>query len=237
MPACLNKQSDRLKSSVRQSVAVSTTNTDPSSFTVISSGSYVEAPVEAWTEFSYDLSSYAGQNIYVAIVCVSADAFIFMVDDIYMGPAKSGSKDFVEYNVYLDNMTTPVATTTSLNYTFTDLNWETSYTAYVSSKYTSDESDLMSWPFVTGTDPNISVGEVNLEDQFTIYPNPAQNVLNIKTNYKIDRLEVYSTIGERVITQENYENGLNVEDLTEGIYIIQISSGDNVITKRVSINR
>ncbi len=37
-----------------------------------------------WTEISYDLSSYAGEQIYVAIQCLSDDAFIFMVDDILL---------------------------------------------------------------------------------------------------------------------------------------------------------
>jgi hypothetical protein len=37
-----------------------------------------------WTEISYDLSSYAGDQIYIAIQCVSNDAFIFMVDDILL---------------------------------------------------------------------------------------------------------------------------------------------------------
>lgn len=70
----------------RIKVAVSTTTPDPANFTVISSGSYIGVPA-AWTEYSFDLSAYAGQEIYVAINCVSQDAFFLMVDDFYMGPA------------------------------------------------------------------------------------------------------------------------------------------------------
>ncbi len=62
----------------RFKVAVSTTGTD---FTVISEGDYVEAPIE-WTYYNYDLSQYSGQEVYIAINCVSHDAFAFMVDDI-----------------------------------------------------------------------------------------------------------------------------------------------------------
>lgn len=65
----------------RFKVGVSTSDNNPVNFTVISAGSYVEAPTN-WTEYSYDLSSYAGQDIYIAIVCVSNDAFVFMVDDV-----------------------------------------------------------------------------------------------------------------------------------------------------------
>ena len=70
-------------------VGVSTTGMDPADFTIISEGDYVEAPVEDWTEFTYDLSAYNGQQIYVGIQCVSIDAFILMIDDVYIGADKS----------------------------------------------------------------------------------------------------------------------------------------------------
>ncbi|MFK5856466.1 MAG: lamin tail domain-containing protein, partial [Bacteroidota bacterium] len=70
-------------------VGVSTTGLDPGDFTIISEGDYVEAPVEEWTQFTYDLSAYDGQNIYVAVQCVSNDAFILLVDDFYIGASKS----------------------------------------------------------------------------------------------------------------------------------------------------
>ena len=64
----------------RFNVWVSTTGTELSDFTKISSAPYIEAPI-IWTNYQYDLSDYSGQNIYVAIQCVSNDAFCFMVDD------------------------------------------------------------------------------------------------------------------------------------------------------------
>lgn len=65
----------------RYNVLVSTTDNDPGSFESISGTTYQEAPVE-WTEVMYDLSMYDGQMVYVAIQCVTSDAFVFMVDDI-----------------------------------------------------------------------------------------------------------------------------------------------------------
>jgi hypothetical protein len=63
----------------RFQVGVSTTDTNPESFTIISTAPYVTATIE-WTEYVYDLSEYSG-NIYIAIHCVSNDAFILMIDD------------------------------------------------------------------------------------------------------------------------------------------------------------
>ncbi len=56
------------------------TSSDPAQMTPISTGDYVEAPVE-WTEFEYPLTSYIGQTIRVGLHCVSNDAFAFFVDD------------------------------------------------------------------------------------------------------------------------------------------------------------
>lgn len=63
----------------RFKVLVSTTGTDPNSFTQISPGNYIQPPTE-WTQYQYPLD-YPGEVIYVAIQCVSNDAFVFMVDD------------------------------------------------------------------------------------------------------------------------------------------------------------
>jgi hypothetical protein len=65
----------------RYAIWVSTTGTAQANFTKISAGNYLQAPI-AWTQIEYNLDAYVGQQIYVAIQCVSADAFIFMLDDV-----------------------------------------------------------------------------------------------------------------------------------------------------------
>ncbi len=69
----------------RFKVAVSTTTPTPSAFTTISTGAYVTAPASTYGEFTYDLSAYAGQEVYVAINCLSQDAFFLLVDDFFIG--------------------------------------------------------------------------------------------------------------------------------------------------------
>ncbi len=64
----------------KYNVLVSTTDNNPSSFTQIAGP--INAPVAAWTYVEYDLAAYQGQAVYVAIQCISNDAFIFLVDDI-----------------------------------------------------------------------------------------------------------------------------------------------------------
>ena len=60
-------------------VSVSTTDTDPASFTVISP---VEQPGHtAWEEFTYNLDAYDGESIYIGIHQISIDSWFLMIDD------------------------------------------------------------------------------------------------------------------------------------------------------------
>jgi hypothetical protein len=52
----------------------------PQLFTYITGATHVEAPT-SWTEYHYDLSAYDEQTVYLAIRCVSDDAFVFYVDN------------------------------------------------------------------------------------------------------------------------------------------------------------
>ncbi len=72
----------------RFKVGVSNGGTAPANFTIISGANYIQAPIN-WTLYSYDLSSYAGQEIRFGIQCLSDDAFFFLVDDITVGTPPS----------------------------------------------------------------------------------------------------------------------------------------------------
>lgn len=76
----------------RFEVGISTTNPAPGEFTIISAGSYEEAPADAWTEFSYGLQDYTG-SVYIGIHCISNDAWFLMIDDIVVGnPHERGNE-------------------------------------------------------------------------------------------------------------------------------------------------
>lgn len=66
-------------------VGYSTTGTQPSDFTFVNESPYVELPDE-WTLVAYDIPKDAR---YVTINCVSDDAFMLLIDDIFVGTNKS----------------------------------------------------------------------------------------------------------------------------------------------------
>lgn len=64
----------------KYNVLISSTDDKIESFQKI--GATREAPAEEWQEVTIDLKEYSGRDVYLAIQCVSEDAFIFMIDDI-----------------------------------------------------------------------------------------------------------------------------------------------------------
>lgn len=75
----------------RFKVGISTTGANTADFTIITPSPYLQSPI-VWTQYTYDLSSYENQEIYIAINVVSDDAFIFMLDDFVVTDAKGNAK-------------------------------------------------------------------------------------------------------------------------------------------------
>jgi len=65
----------------RLRVLISTGDANPASFSSLSGGAYLSVPA-VWTQYEFDLSSYAEQDVYLAVNCVSLDAFALFVDDL-----------------------------------------------------------------------------------------------------------------------------------------------------------
>ena len=59
---------------------LSTSGTEESDFTVNLSG-VVSVPADDYTQYSYDLSEYDGQQIYIALHYISSDIFVLQTDD------------------------------------------------------------------------------------------------------------------------------------------------------------
>lgn len=65
----------------RFEVLLSTTGTAVADFTVNLSGGELQAPVDIYTEYAYDLTAYDGQQVYIAIHYMAQDSFVLQVDD------------------------------------------------------------------------------------------------------------------------------------------------------------
>jgi len=81
----------------------------------------------------------------------------------------------------------------------------------------------------------LSTYEVGAKN-FRVYPNPASDYIKIASTEVIDRLEVYSILGNSVISKSNSLDRIDVSTLNPGIYLLNIYSGSKKITKKVVIN-
>ncbi|MDG4715800.1 T9SS type A sorting domain-containing protein [Winogradskyella marincola] len=82
------------------------------------------------------------------------------------------------------------------------------------------------WSFTT--DSQLSITDEQLVP-FSIYPNPANDKLNIKTTLEIDNVTVFNILGQEVASyngNEIVDSSINISDYKSGLYLVQITSGD-----------
>jgi len=82
--------------------------------------------------------------------------------------------------------------------------------------------------------------DVSAEAQMSIHPNPANDVINIAiSNVSSDiQVMIYNNVGQVVYTQSDkadngYNTAINVSELANGTYILQVRSAEGVWTKKV----
>lgn len=84
-------------------------------------------------------------------------------------------------------------------------------------------------------DENLSADEFSLSD-VSVYPNPASDVLNIDipSNIDVKNTNLYDVLGKR--TQLSVEDGkVNVSNLSNGMYFLQIDTDSGSLSKKVII--
>jgi type IX secretion system substrate protein len=76
------------------------------------------------------------------------------------------------------------------------------------------------------------------QTQINIYPNPAVNEIFIKAypNFEIEEVNIYNSIGHKVLHNKGFAVTIDVSYLNEGIYIIEIFEDKRIIRKNLIIN-
>lgn len=75
---------------------------------------------------------------------------------------------------------------------------------------------------------SLSVGDPIDNSALAIYPNPTRNYLNINLNesVSVQSIEIYNIEGRRIL-QTSYTEKLDISGLTEGIYLLRLTSDTN----------
>ncbi len=102
--------------------------------------------------------------------------------------------------------------------------------------------------FTDATDPdfapvlNLTYGPVSVgladnaaEDKsVTMYPNPTNGSVMMDTNgQRILEISVYNTTGQLIANPDVYSNSIDLSSFSSGIYMVKITTAENVITKRI----
>jgi len=96
---------------------------------------------------------------------------------------------------------------------------------------------------IDGTSINESSNE--FDNAINIYPNPSTGLLNLKINLNEASdisIEVYNTVGARVNSYSianatNVVKEIDLSHLNSGVYLVKLSDGTNISTKKVTISK
>ena len=105
---------------------------------------------------------------------------------------------------------------------------ETTYSVVGTNSHGCDDSAEITLSGGTGIDENNQIFDVD------VYPNPAHNMLSIKTSESIKMIEIYTMTGALVQQQSCWSDNMkiNVQNLSSGMYVLRLVSDHAVETRR-----
>jgi hypothetical protein len=185
--------------------------------TVVASADYGSAPVPA--DYSTKI-----ENVYLP----STGCYFFNAVDTY----GDGFYE-LQYNGGVANGHMYVTTVNEAGNTFSTM-WNYDGT------YNFDEASASSL-----VNTVVGIEEVNLSAGVSVYPNPANDFINVAyglTNNSVVSVDVINILGERVMTEYvgsqtagNYTSRIDVSDLSAGVYMLNVTINGTVSTVRVSV--
>jgi hypothetical protein len=70
-------------------------------------------------------------------------------------------------------------------------------------------------------------------NQLQIFPNPVSNDLFIKSESPIEKVEIYSAMGNLMIAQSSFTEKIEMQTLLSGVYFVKIHTGNKIITRKI----
>ena len=83
-----------------------------------------------------------------------------------------------------------------------------------------------------------SIKEPSFAKDVRLFPNPAKDYIHVKAPVEIERIEIFNTLGQRIL-EENYDFPLlakvDTHNLTEGIYLLQLYTSRGNVSRKITI--
>jgi hypothetical protein len=74
---------------------------------------------------------------------------------------------------------------------------------------------------------------INNDNEVKIFPNPSSSIFKIVSDTNIDKITIFDTLGKEILTQTQNNNEINIEKLSKGLYLIEITSENEKIYKKL----
>lgn len=227
------KGSERVKD--RFNVLVSTKgNTKQSDFVSLTPGNYQTIGYEYWDLISYSLKDYEGQEVYIAIQCVSQNSFMLMVDDFYVGPNPDNddkNNPNETFTIFLDGKET--ATSSVSSYTFDNLA-DGKHTIGIRANYRTMQSEVVS------TEVNLPAADAYASLSVNVSTNngyaPKQilySITNAETGLQIDSITSSATFQVQSLQKGNYLISVSAEGFqkSQTAFLLEGSSACDLVLK------
>ena len=79
----------------------------------------------------------------------------------------------------------------------------------------------------------LGVDDEILAEGLSLYPNPVSDILMIDSKLKLEKVEIYSVLGQRIKEIESNFNSISTNYLSRGIYMVKIYSEKGTAVKKL----
>ena len=79
----------------------------------------------------------------------------------------------------------------------------------------------------------LSLNDELLTQSISLYPNPVTNILTIDSEIPLVKVEIYSMLGKKIKEVKSNFKSISLENISKGIYLVNIHSKDGFIVKKV----
>jgi len=80
----------------------------------------------------------------------------------------------------------------------------------------------------------LSISDNDIDNNIYLYPNPTSNIINIKTDNEISKVEIYNTLGQIILTTDKTKS-INISNLVKNIYIVKITNINGGVSNKTII--
>ncbi|WP_452223930.1 T9SS type A sorting domain-containing protein [Lacinutrix chionoecetis] len=78
----------------------------------------------------------------------------------------------------------------------------------------------------------LSTTSLELEKSVSLYPNPTLNKVTVSSKHKINNLEVFNLLGQRIL-QNTSQNTIDLSHFKSGVYLVKIKTDKGEVTKKI----